>query len=195
MPNDFRRFSQDADRPPRPPRAAPGGAGPHRPRPVSPFADDDRRPPEAGFRPPARGPRPAARLSAGPPPPGSEAWPTPWVQMKYYTNAPAVFPRFIGSWSPGARAGDLVHVFDKEGRPFGSGFFNPPARIPLRMLQHGPDPAREEALEDHVGAVPDLVDVVARRSHEQPYHLAQGMLVVAPLITPRQSLQRAASGM
>ena len=147
MPNDFRRFSPDADRPPRPPRAAPGGAGRPRSRPVSPFAEDERRP-DAGFRPPGRGPRPAARLTPGPRPPGSETWPTPWVQMKYYTNAPAVFPRFIATWSSGARAGDLVHVFDKEGRPFGSGFFNPPARIPLRILQHGPEPAREEGLEE-----------------------------------------------
>lgn len=146
MPDDFLRFSPDPGRPPRPPR---GGGVPPRPR--SPFADedDDRRRAPSGFRAAPRGPRPPARLaSAAPAPPGSDAWPTPWVQMKYYTNAPAVFPRFIGSWSPGARAGDLVHVFDKEGRPFGSGFFNPPARIPLRLLRHGPEPASEEALEE-----------------------------------------------
>jgi len=70
--------------------------------------------------------------------------------MKYYTNAPAVFPRFIGGTSRDARAGDLVSVFDKEGRPFGSGFYNPPARIPLRLLQHGPEPASEEALDEAI---------------------------------------------
>ena len=35
--------------------------------------------------------------------------------MKYYTNAPAVFPRFIGAASRQARPGDLVTVYDKEG--------------------------------------------------------------------------------
>jgi 23S rRNA (cytosine1962-C5)-methyltransferase len=69
------------------------------------------------------------------------------VQLKYFTNTPAVFPRFIRGASPDARPGDLVHVFDKEGRPFGGGFFNPRARIPLRMLHHGPDPVGEEDIE------------------------------------------------
>ena len=67
--------------------------------------------------------------------------------MKYFSNAPGVFPRFVGAWSAGAQAGDLVNVFDKEGRPFGAGFFNPAARIPLRVLRHGSDPAGEEEIE------------------------------------------------
>jgi len=159
MPSDFRRFSADSDGPP--PRArAPRPGGPPRARPVSPFAREDGEPPagdfrapsprewSAGPRPPSRPPaRPAPRLALAPPPAESESWPEPWVQMKYYTNAPAVFPRFIGSASRQARAGDLVTVFDKEGRPFGSGFYNPSARIPLRLLNHSAEPASEQALE------------------------------------------------
>ncbi|MFN0129109.1 MAG: class I SAM-dependent rRNA methyltransferase [Verrucomicrobiales bacterium] len=80
-------------------------------------------------------------------PPGSEGWPEPWVQLKYFTTAPAVFPRFIGAVSDRTRPGDLVTAVDKEGRPFAMGFFNPTARIPLRLLQAGEPPAREEAVD------------------------------------------------
>lgn len=39
--------------------------------------------------------------------------------------------------SPDAGPGDLVHVYDKEGQPFGAGLYNPKARVPLRVLFHG----------------------------------------------------------
>ncbi len=70
------------------------------------------------------------------PPPGSESWPTPWVQIKYFSFHPSIFPNMIRTASPDAAAGDLVHVYDKEGNPFGVGFYNPKARIPLRILNH-----------------------------------------------------------
>lgn len=126
MPRDFRRFSDDSDGPRRPER---------------PFA--------RSARPAPRGhsPRPSQRPAASAPPPGSESWPAPWVQMKYFTYAPAVFPRFVGAASPGVQRGDLVAVYDKEGQPFGAGFYNEAARIPLRMVAHGPDAPSEEALD------------------------------------------------
>ncbi len=43
----------------------------------------------------------------------------------------------LGAVSPGAKAGDLVHVYDKEGNPFGAGLYNPRARVPLRVIHHG----------------------------------------------------------
>lgn len=39
--------------------------------------------------------------------------------------------------SPDAKAGDLVSVYDKEGRHFGTGLYNPRARVPLRVIHHG----------------------------------------------------------
>lgn len=140
MPSDFRKFSADSGRPAfssRPRRTA-GGTRP--PRPVSPFADEV---PPVDELP---GPRPEPPAPAADP----DGWPSPWVQMKYFTNTPSVFPRFIRSHSPDARPGDLVHVFDKEGRPFGGGFFNGGARIPLRMVHHGTDSPSEEKLDEAV---------------------------------------------
>lgn len=58
--------------------------------------------------------------------------------------------------SPDAKAGDLVNVYDKEGQLFGSGFFNPNAKVPLRVLQHGDDVLTEEALDARVDAALDL---------------------------------------
>lgn len=70
-------------------------------------------------------------------PAGSDAWPAPWAQMKYYSYHPAIFPNMVGAVSGDAGAGDLVNIFDKEGRRFGAGYYNPRARVPLRVLHHG----------------------------------------------------------
>ena len=68
--------------------------------------------------------------------PGSATWSTPWVQMKYFSFHPAVYPNMISAASPDATPGDLVHVYDKDGQPFGTGFYNPKARVPLRVIDH-----------------------------------------------------------
>ncbi len=77
-------------------------------------------------------------------PPGSETWPTPWVQMRTYSFSPTIFPGMIGAASPGARPGDLVAVFNKDGERFGTGLYNPRARIALRVIHHGAEPVGED---------------------------------------------------
>lgn len=67
--------------------------------------------------------------------------------MKYYSYHPAVFPNMAGAVSPDAGAGDLVNVYDKEGRRFGAGYWNPKARVPLRVLHHGESPFGEAELD------------------------------------------------
>ncbi len=67
----------------------------------------------------------------------------PWVQLKYYSFASQLYPAMIAGHSPDATAGRLVTVYDREGRPFGAGLFHPRARVPLRMLYHGPPPFTE----------------------------------------------------
>lgn len=91
-------------------------------------------------RPPAREAQPRWERRNAAPPPGSEAWPEPWVQLKYFSNHPTIYPAMVGTASPDAKAGDLVNVFDKAGQPFGAGLWNPGARVPLRMMHHGPEP-------------------------------------------------------
>jgi len=88
----------------------------------------------------------AARHStpSRPPPPGSESWRTPWVQMKYYSFHPCIFPAMIRAASPDAEPGQFVHVYDKDGQPFGQALYNPHARVPLRVLHHGTEPVGEE---------------------------------------------------
>ena len=82
-----------------------------------------------------------------PPPPGSESWERPWALMKYYSFHPAVFPNMVGATSGDAGPGDLVNVYDKEGRRFGAGFLNPKARVPLRVLHHGAEAFGEADLD------------------------------------------------
>src|SRR5687767_1951771 len=96
-------------------------------------------------------PYPPRRPAAPPPkpaPPGSADWPRPWVMMKYFSYHPAVYPNMVGAASPDAAAGDLVSVYDKEGHHFGAGYYNPKARVPLRVLHHGAQPFAEADLDD-----------------------------------------------
>ena len=74
-------------------------------------------------------------------------WSKPWAQLKYFTFQPAIFPRLLGQVSPDARPGDLVTVYDKNGNRAGAGLFNPRAKIPLRVVAHGPDPIAEDYFE------------------------------------------------
>jgi 23S rRNA (cytosine1962-C5)-methyltransferase len=47
---------------------------------------------------------------------------------------PFIYKRMVRAASSGARAGDVVAVFDRSGSRFGSGFYNPRSQIALRML-------------------------------------------------------------
>jgi 23S rRNA (cytosine1962-C5)-methyltransferase len=71
------------------------------------------------------------------PPVSTADWLAPWVQLKYFSFNPCIYPAMIRAASPDAKAGDLVTVYDKEGRRFGAGLFNPRARVPLRVIYHG----------------------------------------------------------
>ncbi|MBP8305101.1 MAG: class I SAM-dependent rRNA methyltransferase [Phycisphaerae bacterium] len=85
-----------------------------------------------------------ARDGAQPSVPGQEARRTPWVQLRSYSFNPCLYPSMIKTASPDAKPGDLVTVYDKEGRPFGAGLYNPRARVPVRMFHHGPEPIGED---------------------------------------------------
>ena len=84
----------------------------------------------------------AARL-----PVDRSTWIKPWAQLKYFTFQPAIFPRLLGQVSPDARPGDLVNVYDKDGRHTGAGLYNPRAKIMLRVVAHGAEAADEAYFE------------------------------------------------
>jgi 23S rRNA (cytosine1962-C5)-methyltransferase len=97
---------------------------------------------------PARA-KPDESAPARPAPVASSAdWPKPWVQLKYFTYHPSVYPRFINAVSPGIKRGQLATVYDRDGLVFGAGFFNPTARVPLRMMHHGQEPFAESDFPD-----------------------------------------------
>jgi 23S rRNA (cytosine1962-C5)-methyltransferase len=99
----------------------------------------------AAKRPHPHSNRPAATA----PHPQAEAWLKPWVQLKYVTFHPCVYPNMLLGASSCARPGDAVHVYDREGSLFGLGLYNPGARVPLRIYHHGrPTAEREQHLDD-----------------------------------------------
>ena len=90
---------------------------------------------------PSLSPRPATA------PANSTNWLSPWIELKYFSYNPAIFPRMIGAVSPDAQPGDLVHVYDKNGALFGAGFWNAVSKTPLRMVYHGSEVFSEEGLD------------------------------------------------
>lgn len=89
-------------------------------------------PPEA----PPSGIRPLASAPNAP-----STWHCPWVQLKTFSYNPTLYPAMIKGASPDAKPGSLVAVYDKNGAHFGTGLYNPKARVPLRVLQHRREPA------------------------------------------------------
>ena len=77
------------------------------------------------------------------PPASVEERHTPWVQMRTYSFSPTIYPAMIKGVSSGVKPGDFVTVYNKDGRIFGAGLYNPKARVPLRVLVHGDQPADE----------------------------------------------------
>ena len=69
---------------------------------------------------------------------------SPWVELKTFTFHPTIYKTMLGRVSDDAKAGDIVSVYDRRGRLFGSGLLNPRARVPLRMYRHGEEPFAEE---------------------------------------------------
>ncbi len=100
-----------------------------------PFSPDNKRPAE----------RPA------PPTPVAESQRRkPWVELKYMSFHPHIYPAMVRKVSLGAKPGDLVTVYGKDGQIFGFGLFNPHARVPLRIHAHTTEQASEEWFDQRV---------------------------------------------
>jgi 23S rRNA (cytosine1962-C5)-methyltransferase len=106
------------------------------PRPQSRYSEP--RSSEPGYREPRQSDDTIAAVAP------DSSWLEPWVQMKYFTYAPAVYPRMLAATSENIRPGALVHVYDRNGSLFGAGFYNARARVPLRMVYHGPNTISED---------------------------------------------------
>lgn len=88
-----------------------------------------------------------AKGAKAPPVYDRATWTKPWAQLKYFTFQPAIFPRLLGQVSSDAKPGDLVNVYDKNGKLTGAGLYNPRAKIPLRVVCHSTEPVGEEYFE------------------------------------------------
>jgi len=78
---------------------------------------------------------------------GTADFVAPWVQLKYFTYNPNVYPRFVGATSGAIAAGTQVRVYGKDGAPFGHGFYNAGANIPLRVFAHGAEDLPDDYFE------------------------------------------------
>ena len=60
--------------------------------------------------------------------------PLPWAQLRNAIYHPNVFRKMIGRVDPAAKNGDLVRVYDRDGKVFGTGMISMLGQIGLRML-------------------------------------------------------------
>jgi 23S rRNA (cytosine1962-C5)-methyltransferase len=75
--------------------------------------------------------------------PGPPEAVSPWVQLRSPSAHPFIYRRMIGAVDPQARPGDVVNIYDKTGRLFGRGLYNPRSQIALRVLSWGDAPVDE----------------------------------------------------
>jgi 23S rRNA (cytosine1962-C5)-methyltransferase len=99
---------------------------------------------------------PVPEKSSPPAAPDYDNWVRPWVQVRYWSFHPCIYKSMLGPASPDARAGNLVAVYDKEGQPFGTGLYNPKARVPLRVIDHGPTVVGEDVFLERIQQALDL---------------------------------------
>ncbi|HEY0457262.1 MAG TPA: class I SAM-dependent rRNA methyltransferase [Verrucomicrobiae bacterium] len=111
---------------------------------------------QATFRPRPRRPASGPRFLDKEQPAGSDTWLQPWVQLKFFSYHPTIYPAMIRSVSPQAKSGDIVNIYDKEGQIFGRGLYNPNARVPLRVFYHGAEEAGDEYLAELLNRAIDL---------------------------------------
>jgi len=83
-------------------------------------------------------------------PAGADQWERPWVYLRYHVHHRHLYPAMIGAVSEEAKPGDLVFVYGKEGQFQGTGFYNPQARVPVRMVGWGPEKVDEARLDQLV---------------------------------------------
>lgn len=67
------------------------------------------------------------------PPPDAQS---PWVLLRSASLHPFVYRKMVRSADPAARPGDVVNLYDKSGRYFGRGLYNPRSQIVVRILTH-----------------------------------------------------------
>jgi len=59
---------------------------------------------------------------------------SPWVWARSVRSHPFLYRKMVRELDPAARPGDVVQVYDREGRLFARGLFNPRSQIVVRLL-------------------------------------------------------------
>lgn len=62
---------------------------------------------------------------------------SPWVQIRSAGTHPFIYQKMIAAADRAAQAGDVVQVYERDGRLLGRGLYNPHSQIAVRMLAYG----------------------------------------------------------
>lgn len=81
---------------------------------------------------------------------GEESLQSPWVRLRSATRHPFIYRRMVESADEAARPGDIVQVYDRAGRFFGRGLYNPRSQIVVRMLTHEDVPVDDRFWRDRL---------------------------------------------
>ncbi|MEI8196961.1 MAG: class I SAM-dependent rRNA methyltransferase [Phycisphaerae bacterium] len=111
---------------------------PDSPPPSEPAADSNLPEPNAG---------PMGRMV-----PIRHSGPLPWVQLRNPVQQVAIFRKMVGRFDLKAKNGDLVLVYDRDGKVFGTALLNTQAQIALRMLTFAATPVDESLITQRLQA-------------------------------------------
>lgn len=78
--------------------------------------------------------------------------PLPWVQLRNPVQQVAIFRKMVGRFDLKAKNGDLVLVYDRDGKVFGTGLLNTQAQVALRMLTFDASPVDESTITQRLQA-------------------------------------------
>lgn len=113
-------------------------------------------------------PRAAGDAPAAGPPPDAHS---PWVVLRSASQHPFIYQKMVRTIDPAARPGDIVHVYDRHGRCFGSGLFNPRSQIVVRMLEFSQRPVTEAFWREKIAAAVSLRRLLALEAVTDAYRV------------------------
>lgn len=97
---------------------------------------------------------------------------SPWVLLRSASQHPFIFQKMVRQIDPAAHPGDVVSVYDRHGRFFGSGLFNPRSQIVVRMLDFSDRPIDETFWRERVASALELRRMLGVETVTDAYRIA-----------------------
>ncbi|MBL8880865.1 MAG: class I SAM-dependent rRNA methyltransferase [Phycisphaerales bacterium] len=96
---------------------------------------------------------------------------SPWVLLRSASQHPFIYQKMVRQIDPAARPGDIVNVYDRHGRYFGGGLFNPRSQIVVRLLEFTERPIDQDFFRDRIASALELRRVLGVEAVTDAYRI------------------------